>query len=72
MDFLPVDDGPEGTTYIWEHTSEGLKPLLDYFDNTYVSGAFRRIQPHNFQMDPSLPLGSYIPTTHMECQFHYS
>jgi len=28
---------------------EGLEPLLDYFDNTYVSGAFRRIQP------PQLP-----------------
>ena len=26
-------------TYRWEHTPEGLEPLLDYFDNTYVSGA---------------------------------
>ena len=53
--FLPVDDVPEGMTYLREHTPEGLEPLLDYFDNTYVSGAFRRIQP------PQHPDGSMSP-----------
>ena len=53
--FLPVDDVPEGMTYLREHTPEGLEPLLDYFDNTYVSGAFRRIQP------PQHPDGSMPP-----------
>jgi len=45
LTFLPVDDVLEGMTYVREHTPEGLELLLDYFDNSYVSGAFRRIQP---------------------------
>ena len=72
--FLPVDDVTEGMTDLREHTPEGLEPPLDYFDNTYVSGAFHRIQP------PQLPGGSISPLrmcrmsppTHMERQFHYS
>ena len=48
--FLPVDDVPEGMTYLREHTPEGLEPLLDYFYNT-----FRHIQP------PQLPGGSTPP-----------
>ena len=35
--FLPVDDVAEGMTYLRENTPEGLEPLLDYFDNAYVS-----------------------------------
>ena len=45
-------------TYLREHTSEWLEPLLDYFDNTYVSGAFRRIHP------PQLPDG-FTPSLRM-------
>ena len=53
--FLPVDDVPERVTYLRKRTPEGLERLLDYFDNPYVSGAFRRIQP------TQLPGGSTPP-----------
>ena len=42
--FLPVADVPEGLKYLKEHTPEGLEPLIDYFDATYISGSYRRIQ----------------------------
>ena len=73
---LPVDDVPEGMTYLQEHTPEGLEPLLDYFDNTYVSEAFQRIPPPTtFRwIQPSTQDAShvsYVLTIHMEHQFHY-
>ena len=34
----------EGMNYLKEHTPDGLEPLIDYFDSTYVSGSYRRIQ----------------------------
>ena len=31
--------------YLKGHKPDSLKPLVEYFDSTYVNGAFRRIQP---------------------------
>ncbi len=42
--FLPVDEVQDGMEYLKTITPEGLEPLLDYFDNTYVSGVYRHIQ----------------------------
>jgi hypothetical protein len=42
--FLPVSEVPQGLQYLKAHTPEGLEPLIDYFDTTYVSGSYRRIQ----------------------------
>jgi len=53
--FLPVNDVPGGMTYLHEYTPEELEPSLDCFDNAYVSGSFRHIQP------PQLPDGSIPP-----------
>ena len=53
--FLPVADVPEGLKYLKEHTPEGLEPLIDYFDATYISGSYRRIQR------PTGPDGSIPP-----------
>jgi len=55
--FLPVDDVTQGMTYIWEHTPEGLEPLLDYFDKTYVSRAFCPIQAPQLSDGSTLHLG---------------
>ena len=41
--FLPFSDVPAGMDYLKEHTPEGLEPLIDYFDSTYVSGTFHCI-----------------------------
>ena len=43
--FLPVGNVSDGMDYLRNNTSEGCERLLDYFDKTYVSGTFRRIQP---------------------------
>ena len=42
--FLPVDAVADGMGYLKDNTSDGLEGLLEYFDKTYVSGSFRRIQ----------------------------
>ena len=42
--FLPLSDVPAGMDSLKEHTPEGLEPLIDYFDSTYVSGTFHRIR----------------------------
>ncbi|XP_041369007.1 uncharacterized protein LOC121383200 [Gigantopelta aegis] len=52
--FLPVNDVPEGMTYLRDNTPDGLEPLLVYFDSTYVSGSYRRIQPPQ-RSDGSVP-----------------
>ena len=31
--------------YLHENIPDGFEPLLQYFDNTYVSGSYRQIQP---------------------------
>ena len=43
--FLPVGNVSDGIDYLRNSTPEGCERLLDYFDKTYVSGTFRRIQP---------------------------
>ena len=57
--FLPIGDVVSGIQYLRVNTPDGLEPLIDYFDSTYISGQFRRIPSykHN-QMGLSLPLGS--------------
>ena len=52
--FLPVDSVSCGLDYLKECTPTGFEPLLDYFDATYVSGQFRRIQ-HPARPDGSVP-----------------
>ena len=42
--FLPITDVPEGMTFLKGHTPEGAEPLLEYFDHTYVTGSFQRVQ----------------------------
>ena len=42
--FLPVDDVADGMGYLKDNTPDGLEGLFEYFDKTYVSGSFRRIQ----------------------------
>ena len=39
--FLPTEDIPEGTMYIRGNTAPGAEGLVDYFDQTYVTGTFR-------------------------------
>ena len=41
--FLPVDLVPEGMAYVGEVAPDALGCILDYFDATYVSGAFRTV-----------------------------
>ena len=42
--FLPEDDVPDGMAYLRDNIPEGLEPLLQYFDQIYVSGTYRQIQ----------------------------
>ena len=53
--FLPLSDVTEGMQYLRNLDEEYTDDLLDYFDHTYVSGSFRRIQR------PALP-GEDQPT----------
>ena len=43
--FLPVGNVSDGMDYLRNNTPDECERLLDYFDKTYVSGTFRRIQP---------------------------
>ena len=43
--FLPVGNVSDGLDYLRNNTPEDCERLLEYFDKTYVSGTFRRIQP---------------------------
>lgn len=45
--FLPLDKIVDGMLFIRENTPPELEALVDYFDSTYVSGSFRRVQPVN-------------------------
>lgn len=45
--FLPVNNVPRGMNVLKETAPESLEPILDYFDNTYVSGGFRAVQGAN-------------------------
>ena len=42
--FWPIGDVVSGIEYRGKNTPDGLEPLIDYFDNTYISGQFRCIQ----------------------------
>ena len=42
--FLPLSDVTEGMQYLQNLDEEYTDDLLDYFDHTYLSGSFRRIQ----------------------------
>ena len=42
--FLPEDDVPDGMAYLRDNIPEGLEPLLQYFDQIYVSGTYHQIQ----------------------------
>ena len=42
--FLLITDVPEGMTFLKGHTPEGAEPLLEYFDDTYVTGSFWHVQ----------------------------
>ena len=44
--FLPVENVTDGMAYLREIVPEGLQDLLEYFDSTYVTGTFRRVQQH--------------------------
>ena len=52
--FLPVSDVSEGLNYLKEHTPDGLEPLIDNFDSTYVSGTYRRIAIYLFIIHSTL------------------
>ncbi|KAK2156553.1 hypothetical protein LSH36_210g03037 [Paralvinella palmiformis] len=52
--FLPVDCVVNGLQFLKENTPDGLETLLEYFECTYVSGSFRRIQPPPF-LDGTIP-----------------
>ena len=43
---LPIDDLPAGLEFLRNNTPEGMEPLLNYFDATYCTSTYRRIQRH--------------------------
>ena len=53
--FLPLDEVNNGMHFLKANTPEGLEDLVQYFDSTYVSGSYRRIQPPPAQPDGPLP-----------------
>ena len=42
------EDVAEGMTYIRENIPDGFEPLLQYFDDTYVSSSYLQIQPPQY------------------------
>ena len=54
--FLPTSDVSTGFDYLREHTPDGLEPLIDYFNSTYVSGTYRRIRQPAVQYGVILPM----------------
>ncbi|XP_033758126.1 uncharacterized protein LOC117340475 [Pecten maximus] len=52
---LPVLEVSSGMDYMKANTPAGLEELVDYFDNTYVSGTYRRVQPPPAQPGGVLP-----------------
>lgn len=53
--FLPLSDVSRGLAYLKTIVKEELVPLLDYFDQTYVSGPLRAIrQPQKNQRLPTI------------------
>ena len=48
--FLPFEDIPAGMTYLRDNTPDGADELLSYFDRTYVTGSYHRVQPGHGQI----------------------
>ena len=46
LSFLPLEQVPHGMAYLREIVPPELEPLVDYFDENYVSG---RLRPHHQQ-----------------------
>ncbi|KAK2189266.1 hypothetical protein NP493_111g01028 [Ridgeia piscesae] len=42
--FLPVDDVSAGMAYLKMVMPDGLEPLVNYFDATYMSGSYSHFQ----------------------------
>lgn len=42
--FLPLEDVSAGMNYLKQNTPEGMEPFVTYFDQTYVTGTYRRVQ----------------------------
>lgn len=53
--FLPLDRVHDGLQFLKENIPEGLDELVSYFDSTYVSGTFRRLQPPRRDNDDAIP-----------------
>eukprot|EP00102_Acyrthosiphon_pisum_P022290 XP_016659500.1 PREDICTED: endocuticle structural glycoprotein SgAbd-9-like [Acyrthosiphon pisum] len=56
--YLPLCDIAEGMVYLKSIMSEKGSAILEYFDNTYVTGTFRRI---NSTQDNCIRLRNYPP-----------
>ena len=56
LEFLPVGDVPVGLAELKEDIPAGLEPLVDYFDATYISGTYRKVQrpPGQYGTVPSM------------------
>ena len=61
LTFLPIGNVVSGIQYPRENTPDGLEPIIDYFDNTYISGQFPRIRLPT-QSDGSVPSIRMPPT----------
>ena len=53
--FLPVQQVPEGMQHLQQQCPPELNDFLEYFNETYVSGTYRRIQR------PALPGNNILP-----------
>lgn len=54
---LPEDRVQEGMAYLKDNIPEGLEGLVEYFDSTYVTGTYRRVQQGRVHPDgPPPPL----------------
>ena len=53
-----MGDVPAGLAILKEDIPEGLEPLVDYFDATYISGTYRSVQR------PPGPDGTVPPIVH--------
>lgn len=47
--FLPIEDVSEGMEFLKQTAPEEIEDVIAYFDKTYVSGTFRRIQQQDGQ-----------------------
>lgn len=45
--FLPVDEVVEGMTALKDLAPDSVMPVIDYFDNTYVSGGYKSVRGPN-------------------------